>query len=457
MRARLLAVITVVMLLVSGCSSSDSSSPAAPRAGASAAPSGQAIPQPALPGSVPVAPDSERVDLRMPTFSDPTTVTNPLFPVSRQDSVLFVGRVDGKPFRTEVTLLPYTRVIDWSGVRVETLVSQYTAYLDGRLQEVAYDLYAQADDGSVWYFGEDVADLANGHILTKEGTWEAGKDGPAQMIMPGDPRVGDVYRTENIPGIAFEQVTVKSTDSTLDGPFGPLQGGMVGEELHMDGSTEDKLFAPGYGEFYTKSGPDVEALALAVPTDAVTSDTPTELTTLEIGADRVFDAATSRDWQGASGELGALTTAWSHYRAGQVPRLVEPVLSGAIASLTRAVRAQEVARSRQAAIDVARWSLDLQLRYRPSSEIDLARFGLWAQQLQVDATARDANSVNGDVFTLFYLRDRILHTLAPADVPVVNGLIGTLQIAGADQNLAAAAKAAGRARDLVARIEATSG
>jgi hypothetical protein len=155
--------------------------------------------------------------------------------------------------------------------------------------------------------------------------------------------------------------------------------------------------------------------------------------------------------------LGALTTAWSHYRAGQVPRLVEPVLSGAIASLTTAVRAQEVARSRQAAIDVARWSLDLQLRYRPSSEIDLARFGLWAQQLQVDATARDANSVNGDVFTLFYLRDRILHTLAPADVPVVNGLIGTLQIAGADQNLAAAAKAAGRARDLVARIEATSG
>ena len=123
----------------------------------------------------------------MPRFSDPTVVDNTLFPVSQQKAVVFVGHVDGKPFRTEVTLLPFTRIIDWGGQRIETLVSQYTAYLDGRIQEVAYDLYAQADDGSVWYFGEDVADLAKGAIATKEGTWLAGKDGPAQMIMPGRP------------------------------------------------------------------------------------------------------------------------------------------------------------------------------------------------------------------------------------------------------------------------------
>src|SRR5438128_1849482 len=101
------------------------------------------IPQPIVSG-IPVAPDSARVDLTVPTFSHPTHVTNPLFPVSRQLSVLFVGHVEGKPFRTEVTLLPYTRIIEWEGHRTETLVSQYVAYLDGRLQEVAYDKYAQA-------------------------------------------------------------------------------------------------------------------------------------------------------------------------------------------------------------------------------------------------------------------------------------------------------------------------
>src|ERR687898_1648514 len=101
-------------------------------------------------------------------------VTNPLFPVSRQEPVLMVGRVDDKPFRPEVTLLPETRIIEWQGQRVETLVSQYTAYLDGRIHEVAYRTYAQADDGSVWYFGEDAFNFANGAIADTEGTWIVG-------------------------------------------------------------------------------------------------------------------------------------------------------------------------------------------------------------------------------------------------------------------------------------------
>jgi hypothetical protein len=201
----------------------------------------------------------------MPTFSDPTNVTNPLFPVSLQESVLMLGHVEGKPFRTEVTLLPETRIIEWEGQRVETLVSQYNAFLDGRIEEVAYDYYAQADDGSVWYFGEDVFDFRAGAIVVTEGTWLAGRDGPAAMIMPADPQVGDVYRTENAPGFVFEEVTVRSTDQTLDGPIGPIHGGMLADELHSDGKTEQKVFAPGYGEFYTAGGGDVEALALAVP------------------------------------------------------------------------------------------------------------------------------------------------------------------------------------------------
>jgi len=78
---------------------------------------GSPISQPVLPKDIPVAPSSQRVDLTVPRFSHPTTVTNQLFPVSEQGSVLFVGHVDGKPFRTEVTLLPFTRVIDWGASR----------------------------------------------------------------------------------------------------------------------------------------------------------------------------------------------------------------------------------------------------------------------------------------------------------------------------------------------------
>ena len=71
------------------------------------------IPQPVVLDDIPTAPQGKRVDLATPSFSDPTSVTNPLFPVSKQESVLMVGRVDGKPFRTEVTLLPDTRIIEW--------------------------------------------------------------------------------------------------------------------------------------------------------------------------------------------------------------------------------------------------------------------------------------------------------------------------------------------------------
>jgi hypothetical protein len=454
-----LAIIVLLASLsvVEGCGSDtaakkdESSGKTATEAGSTASTTARGerrlIPQPPVPGDIPVAPESKRVDLSMPTFSDPTNVTNPLFPVSKQDSVLMVGHVDGKPFRTEVTLLPETRIVEWQGQQIETLVSQYTAYLDGRIQEVAYDLYAQADDGSVWYFGEDVADFEDGAIVTKEGTWIAGKDGPAAMIMPSDPKVGDAYRTENTPGIAFEEVTVKRVGKMLDGPLGSVKGGLLAEELHMDGKTEGKIFAPGYGEFYTADGSDVEALALAVPTDSLSGPLPSELDTLSNGALDIFDAAHSKDWNAASATVEKMSGAWETYRAGEVPKKIEPRMSDALAALSEAVYASNTKQARQAAIDVARWSLDLRLQYRPQAEIDLARMDLWAAQLTLDAAAGDAGAVNGDVFTLGYIRDRILNTLNSADATRLNTEFLKLQVAAADGDLAAASGTAKRLRE----------
>lgn len=407
----------------------------------------KSIPQPLVPADIPVAPQSERVDLSTPTFSDPTNVTNPLFPVSKQDSVLMVGHVDGKPFRTEVTLLPETRIVEWQGKRIETLVSQYMAYLDGRIQEVAYDLYAQADDGSVWYFGEDVADFEDGAIVTKEGTWIVGKDGPAAMIMPADPKVGDAYRTENTPGIAFEEVTVMAVGKTLDGPLGPVKGGLLAEELHMDGKTEGKTFGPGYGEFYTSDGSDVEALALAVPTDALPGPLPDELGDLNSGALETFDAAKSSNWNAASTAVNKMNAAWKTYRRGKVPKKVEPRINEALAALKAAVDARDAEHTPQAAIDVAQWSLDLRLQYRPQTEVDLARMDLWADQLTLDAAAREVGSVGGDVFTISYIRDRILNTLDGADVVRVDSEVQKLQVAVADDDLLAASDTAERLRE----------
>jgi hypothetical protein len=391
------------------------------------------------------APAGARVDLAVPSFSNPSRITNPLFPISRLRSVVLLGHVDGNPFRTETTLLPGTRTVTWNGRRIRVLVSQYMAYLDGRLDEVALDRYAQADDGSVWYLGEDVFDYRGGAVAITEGTWLAGRDGPAAMIMPAAPRVGDVYRTENVPGIVFEEVTVADTGRTVKGPLGPVRGAMVARELHLDRTTEDKFFAPGYGEFSTSGGGDLEALALAVPTDAATGPQPPQLVTMTTGAEGVLESARLRDWEAVDATLRRVHAAWTSLRGGgPQPWRIADRLEENLAALKRAVRGRRAARVEQLAVDVEQSVLDLRLRYRPVAEIDAARFHLWTQQLRVDAAANDRAGVTGAVAVLEWIRDRIAQTLTPAGRAEIDERLRALRGASDARNVRAAADHAAR-------------
>ena len=401
----------------------------------------------------PLARPDERVDLALPTFSSPTKVTNPLFPISNLRSAILSGTVDGKDFKTETTLLPATEfLLGPSGRPVETLVSQYVAYLDGRIEEVALDHYAQADDGSVWYFGEDVFNYDDGFVVDTAGTWFAGIDGPAAMIMPGDPQVGDVYRSENIPGLVFEEVRIKTVDKTVQGPHGPVSGAVIAAELHADGAREDKTFAPGYGEFFTGGGGDVEAMSLAVPTDKLSGPPPPQLLALSAGADAVFDQAAVTSWRAARATVASLKRSWRAFRAGQVPPRLEPRMSRSLDGLSDAVSARDSQRAQHAAIAVAQSALDLQLRHRPQAEIDRGRFELWARQLVVDARAEDAPAVRGDLATLEWVRDRFVHMLAKADAVGLDQQLLELRSKVDDDDLPRAAAEAARLRATLARL-----
>jgi hypothetical protein len=385
---------------------------------------------------------SRRVDLVAPPFSKPTEITNPLFPISELHSAVLNGIVEGKPFRTETTLLPSTAVLEWSdGQCVKTLVSQYLAYLGGRIEEVALDHYAQADDGSVWYLGENVFNYEAGTIADLEGTWLAGDEGPAAMIMPAQPRVGDTYRSENIAGLVFEEVTVKAVDRTVEGPRGNVDGAIEVRELHDDGSTEDKLFAPGYGEFFTGGGGEVEAMALAVPTDALPGGVPDDLSTLVKAARSAYDASSDGARRRAA---HAASTAWRRHRtaAHVPPRLIAPT--------DRAVRALGAVRGRAeaqaAALDVEQAGLDLELQWRAPVEIDVSRLDLWLRRLLVDARARDAGAVSGDVSTAEWIRDRVVGSFAPAELTRVNTLLVELRANAADENFDGAATTAAELR-----------
>ena len=407
-------------------------------------------------GDLPLAPDSARRDLVAAPFSDPTAVTNPLFPISDLKSAILNGHVDGKVFHTETTLLPFTKIIEWTpGQCVRVLVSQYMAFLDGSLQETAIDLYAQADDGSVWYLGETVFDYTvGGFVLTTEGTWQAGLDGPLAMIMPSDPQPGDVNRAENLPGNSFEEVHVSKIDRTFNGPSGPVSGGMVALEIHQDAAPSDKLFAPGYGEFRSTDGPDVEAMALASPTDSLPGPVPDELMTISNGADRIFGSplSTTLEWNRALHTAHRMLDAWIAFRAGDVPpRLVRPT-SVALRNLIAQIEARSRSKTRDASIDAAYASNDLQLRYRSVIRIDRKRFELWVRRALVDAAAGSLGGTRSDVVTLEWLRDRIARSLDPVMLVRLDTLVGEIGAAVVDNDLPAATHAARELRALMSGL-----
>jgi hypothetical protein len=290
-----------------------------------------------------------------------------------------------------------------------------------------------------------------GLVLTTEGTWQAGLDGPFAMIMPSDPQPGDVNRAENLPGNSFEEVHVSKIDRTFNGPSGPVSGGMVALEIHQDAAPSDKLFAPGYGEFRSTDGPDVEAMALASPTDSLPGSVPAELMTISNGADRIFGSSlsTAEEWARAEHRAHRMLDAWIAFRAGDVPpRLVKPT-SVALRNLIAQIEARSRSKTRDASIDAAYASNDLQLRYRSVVRIDRRRFELWVRRALVDAAAGSLGGTRSDVVTLEWLRDRIARSLDPVTLVRLDTLVGEMGGAVVDDDLPAAAHAATELRALM--------
>ncbi len=414
------------------------------------------------PSTLATVPSSERVDLEQPTFSDPTTVDNPLFPISNQLSAVYLGNDEGDPLKVEVTLLPDTKIIEVDGETTEVLVSQFVSFVGGRVSEVTLDWYAQDDTGAVWFFGEDVTRYEDGVLLDHEGSWLAGRDGPPAMIMPADPQLGDVFRSENIPGFIVEEVVVQDLGVTVPGPRGPVDGAMVGQELHiLEGLAENKTFAPGYGEFTSGIGSNVETMALCLPVDATPGPIPAELSAISNGAVDILDAAETEDWDGVTAALDAMNGVWDTHRArGDVPPLLAIQMDRALDAvagdpLSPALGEHNIEGAREAAVRVAQASLDLQMQYRSPAEIDLARFGLWARQLVVDSSSDepDPGHIAGDVTTLELVWDRIAHTLDNTAVDAIEARLADLRTAADTEDTSAAADAAPQLVETVSGVD----
>lgn len=191
-----------------------------------------------------------------PVFSNPTAITNPYLPLAGLNLDILEGVLDGEAVHIERrTLNGVTKPFMVNGQRVEALVMEDREYFDGKLKEITFDYFAQSDDGAVYYLGEDVDVFKDGRIVSHEGAWLYGVNTKVLgVIMPANPKVGDMWRLEDVPGITIEDDKVLSTSETITVPAGTYTNVLKIEEKLSATETDYKYHASGVGVIKEVSG-----------------------------------------------------------------------------------------------------------------------------------------------------------------------------------------------------------
>jgi len=194
-----------------------------------------------------------------PVFSDPLTITNSYSPFVIGRTKVFEIRRGNVDAGVVDSYLPDVRVFDWSGTPVACRTLQEMEVEDGEVVEISRNYFAQADDGSVYYFGETVDIYEDGVIVSNDGSWLVG--GPAAgdpvdtaaavdpgLFMPAHPEAGDVFKPEDLFPVVDESDEILKVEKTVVVPFGQFVDCLKIEEssLLSDG-TEVKWYAPEIG------------------------------------------------------------------------------------------------------------------------------------------------------------------------------------------------------------------
>ena len=201
-----------------------------------------------------------------PTF-DPANfgspVDNPYFPLVPGTRSVLRGVKDGQTQTERATVTDRTKQI----LGVTATVIHDVSLHHGRPLEETFDWYAADNDGNVWYVGEDTKEFdANGHVISTEGSWEAGVDGAVPgVIMLADPQVDDAYRQEFYAGQAEDQAWIVRTGGSFTVPYGRMHDVIRSLEwTRLEPNVVTlKVYAPGFGIVYERTlsgGKEIAAL-----------------------------------------------------------------------------------------------------------------------------------------------------------------------------------------------------
>ena len=181
-------------------------------------------------------------------FSNPKAITNKYLPLASLKMDVLEGTEKGKTLQVERTIKDGSKTFMIGDQQVQALIMEDREFVSGELEEVTLDYFAQSDDGSVYYRGEDVDNYKNGKVVAHEGAWLYGKDTKVPgVVMPADPVVGLKFASESVPGITSEKDKIISASETVKVPAGTYTDCLKVRETTSDGKTEFKYHAPGVG------------------------------------------------------------------------------------------------------------------------------------------------------------------------------------------------------------------
>jgi hypothetical protein len=171
---------------------------------------------------------------------------NDFFPLVVGAKLVLEGEDDeGVLVRVEISTLDETENVGG----VTTRVVEERESEDGEIVEISRNWIAQAPDGTVCYFGEDVDIYEDGEVTGHSGAWRAGEnDALAGILMPGDPQVGDAFYQEFAVGVAEDMSEVTDFGEAISVPAGDFDDTLTAEDCNpLEGGTDRKVYVRGIG------------------------------------------------------------------------------------------------------------------------------------------------------------------------------------------------------------------
>jgi hypothetical protein len=216
----------------------------------------------------------------VPTFSNPTRITNRYLPFGERGRWIYEGTKGKKPYLIEVAVTEADKTVRWGESATETMVVRRRSWVRGRLIEEAFDYYAQGDDGGVWNFGASVDNYRGSEVTNHDGSWLAGAEGAKPtLLMPGEPQPGQSFTSENVVDLGRGQRDeIVSLEAPAPTPTGHVDNGLLLRSTQASGvkeQKEQKVFVPGIGEVLARNGEIRVRLVERLQQDAESATTQT--------------------------------------------------------------------------------------------------------------------------------------------------------------------------------------